>query len=369
MHFFKLNVFFNIIILSFLYFKLTYYLSYYLYTRIINCMNKIILSSFFLFFYFGIFAQNNPKELGTVNWYRNLQKAKTESNLLHKPILILFQEVPGCSTCKNYGSNVLSHPLVKEAIETHFIPLCVYNNIGGEDKKVLEYFNEPSWNNPVVRIVDSNLKDIVTRINGDYSSYGLVSAMVAALQNSNKSVPEYIKLLESEFKSRTLGTEKATIGMYCFWSGEKLYGKLDGVVATKAGFMGGSEVVEVEYCPKQISLKTLVNEGKQNSCADRLFSDKEANLKIEQKQLSSFKVDKEIKYYIHNTQYKSVPMTSLQAARINSLLAQGKTVEAFLSPRQIQIFQSVKNKSSKNYIGEDIVKVWDEAYNSANVTK
>jgi hypothetical protein len=63
-----------------------------------------------LFIYIGIFAQNNPKELGTVNRYRNLQKAKSESKSNQKPILILFQEVPGCSTCKNYGSNVLSNP-------------------------------------------------------------------------------------------------------------------------------------------------------------------------------------------------------------------------------------------------------------------
>ncbi len=361
-----LNLFFDIILF---YFKLTYCLSYYLYTRIINCMNKIILSSFFLFFYIVLFAQNNPKELGTVNWYRNLQKAKTESNLLHKPILILFQEVPGCSTCKNYGSNVLSHPLVKEAIETHFVPLCVYNNSGGEDKKALDYFNEPSWNNPVVRIVDSNLKDIVTRINGDYSSYGLVSGMVAAMQNANKTIPEYLKLLESEFKSKALGTEKTTIGMYCFWSGEKLYGKLDGVVATKAGFMGGSEVVEVEYCPRQISLKTLINEGKQNSCADRIFSERESDLKIDQRALSTFRTDKENKYFIYNSQYKSVPMTSLQATRINSLLAQGKAIESLLSPRQIQIFHSAKNKNSKNYIGEEIVKVWDEAYSNVATNK
>ena len=361
-----LILFFDIILF---YFKLTYCLSYYLYTRIINCMNKIILSSFFLFFYIVLFAQNNPKELGTVNWYRNLQKAKSESKSNQKPILILFQEVPGCSTCKNYGSNVLSHPLVKEAIETHFVPLCVYNNIGGEDKKALDYFNEPSWNNPVVRIVDSNLKDIVTRINGDYSSYGLVSGMVAALQNANKTIPEYLKLLESEFKSKALGTEKTTIGMYCFWSGEKLYGKLDGVVATKAGFMGGSEVVEVEYCPRQISLKTLINEGKQNSCADRIFSERESDLKIDQRALSTFRTDKENKYYIYNSQYKTVPMTSLQATRINSLLAQGKAVESLLSPRQIQIFHSAKNKNLKNYIGEEIVKVWDEAYSNVATNK
>ncbi|HOJ91142.1 MAG TPA: hypothetical protein PLH86_08580, partial [Saprospiraceae bacterium] len=94
----------------------------------------------------------------------------------------------------------------------------------------------------------------------------------------------------------------------------------------------------------------------------RIFSERESDLKIDQRALSTFRTDKENKYYIYNSQYKSVPMTSLQATRINSLLAQGKAVESLLSPRQIQIFHSAKNKNLKNYIGEEIVKVWDEAY-------
>ena len=96
----------------------------------------------------------DPVELGKVHWIRNLDEAKLKSQRECKPILILFQEVPGCATCRNYGSDVLSQPLIVEAIETYFIPLAIYNNKGGHDGEVLLMYNEPAWNNPVVRIVD-----------------------------------------------------------------------------------------------------------------------------------------------------------------------------------------------------------------------
>lgn len=148
-------------------------------------------------------------------------KSTSRSYFKEKPILILFQEVPGCGTCKNYGTNVLSHPLLKEAIETYFIPLCIYNNTKGTDQEALTYFKEPSWNNPVVRIVNHELKDIVTRINGDYTAYGLISGIIATMQKNKLKIPEYLLLLEKEYKAKALGTETATVGMYCFWSGEK----------------------------------------------------------------------------------------------------------------------------------------------------
>ncbi len=38
---------------------------------------------------------NSPVEIGLVNWNRDLEKAKIESAKSKKPILVLFQEVPG----------------------------------------------------------------------------------------------------------------------------------------------------------------------------------------------------------------------------------------------------------------------------------
>ena len=69
-------------------------------------------------------AQSNsqPKELGKVTWLRDYDKAIALAKKEQKDVFILFQEVPGCSTCRNYGQNVLSNPLMVEAIENSFIP-------------------------------------------------------------------------------------------------------------------------------------------------------------------------------------------------------------------------------------------------------
>ena len=78
---------------------------------------RLVLSSFFALLSVCLMAQQ-PIELGTVNWLRDFDQAIAESQKQQKPVFILFQEVPGCATCQNYGSNVLSHPLIAEAIET-----------------------------------------------------------------------------------------------------------------------------------------------------------------------------------------------------------------------------------------------------------
>jgi len=69
--------------------------------------------------------RTNPKdqdeELGVVSWYRDYDQALKIAQSQNKSVLILFQEIPGCSTCRNYGHNVLSHPMLAEAIQDLFV--------------------------------------------------------------------------------------------------------------------------------------------------------------------------------------------------------------------------------------------------------
>lgn len=308
------------------------------------------------------FTRAGDIELGRVNWLRNLQTGLQKSKDSGKPILILFQEVPGCSTCKNYGSGPLSHPLLVEAIEQYFIPVCIHNNKEGLDKAALKLFNEPSWNNPVIRIVDKDLKDILGRLAGDYSSYGLVSKINAALLVCGIKIPGYLSLLEQEFRAKQFGSSQATFGMYCFWSGEKTYGKLEGVLTTNAGFMGGSEVVTIQYDQSKIGLEELIKFGKLQNNADRLFTNE--NLKINSipiSKLGSFRQDAETKYYLYKSDYKYVPMTDMQATKLNAALGNGLSDDSMLSPKQIQYYKSIQDKDKsklKIQIGKGIGDGW-----------
>lgn len=308
------------------------------------------------------FTRAGDIELGRVSWLRNLQTGQQKSKESGKPILILFQEVPGCSTCKNYGSGPLSHPLLVEAIEQYFIPVCIHNNKAGTDKAALTLFNEPAWNNPVVRIVDKNFKDILGRLAGDYTSYGLVSKINAALVVCGIKIPGYLNLLEQEFRAKQFGSSQAIIGMYCFWSGEKTYGKLDGVIATNAGYMGGSEVVTIQYDQSKIGLEELIKFGKLQNNADRLFTNENSKINsIPISKQSSFRQDAETKYYLYKSDYKYVPMTDMQATKLNAALGHGLKDDSMLSPKQIQYYKSIldKDKSKlKSQIGNGIVDGW-----------
>ncbi|MBK8954210.1 MAG: thioredoxin family protein [Saprospiraceae bacterium] len=304
-----------------------------------------------------------PVELGKVNWLRSLDAAREKSKSDNKPIFILFQEVPGCHTCRNYGSEILSHPLLVEAIETYFVPLCIYNNKGGEDAKALKLFNEPAWNNPVVRITDSNLKELVMRLSGNYSMFMITNQIVSAMIKIGERPPEYLLLLEEQAKAEYTGIQSLYAQMYCFWSGEKQYSRLPGIVSTRAGFMSGHEVVEIQYNPKNLSANEIVRFGKMNQVADKIYSNDKLSIteKITIESVSDFKVDRENKYYLYNSNYKYIPMLPLQALRVNNLLSEKQPVDHLLSPRQLERLHEqigLPEKKRKNMISEDMIKSW-----------
>lgn len=314
-------------------------------------------------------TNNQPEELGAVQWSRNFEQSFAEAKKSSKPVFILFQEVPGCSTCRNYGNHVLSHPLIVEAIETLFEPIVVYNNKGGKDAEMLKYFKEPSWNNSVVRIVNEDRKDILPRLNGNYSAAGLVNYMLRSLDLYNQVAPRYLELLEEELTASMIGTERATVAMYCFWTGEGKLGNLNGVVATKAGFMGGQEVVQIDYDPSKINYEQLIQEAKQASCASHVYTENEeqqmtAKKIVGQNSVStkkSFRLDREPKYYLSKTHYRYVPMTNLQAARANSLVGKGKSPNELLSPRQVALAKKIvanPNIKWKDAIEVNFAEAW-----------
>lgn len=273
-------------------------------------------------------AQTNPVELGDVHWLRNMDEAKARSKKEGKPILILFQEIPGCETCRNYGHDVLTHPLIVEAIETEFIPLAIYNNKGGHDAEVLRQFSEASWNNPVVHIADSNGSNLIPRLSGNYSAAGISALMTNALIKNKGIAPAYLQLLTDELTAYQKGTSSVTYSMYCFWTGEAVFGKINGVFKTTAGYQGGKEVVSVQFDPAIVSRSEL----------DKIA----ANQKCNASSGGNFKPDSTPKYYLSNSAYKVIPMMDIQKCRVNSALGEGQDPKVFLSPRQLAFMQTSK---------------------------
>lgn len=312
---------------------------------------KLVSVFFFLFSLSGnaqnSFSKNEHEELGAVTWHRSYEQAIALAKEEKKPVLILFQEVPGCATCRNYGHNVLSHPLMVEAIENYFIPVAIFNNKGGKDKEILKKYNEPAWNNPVVRIIDSNEKSLASRVGNDYSALTLCRRMKEALIKNGSEVPEFLNLLELELSSIQLNTiDETHFKMYCFWTGEKELGKLEGVVSTQSGFMGHNEVVKVRYNKQLITKETLVSQA-----------EKHHFYPINKGTYNSAPND--IHYYLQHSKYKFIPLTELQQTKINSALGNRKSGHIYLSPKQKKWFKQL-TASAQFSLSTDFFEAWQQ---------
>ena len=226
----------------------------------------------------GKTASRQPVEVGVVDWLRDLGEATELSAETGKPIFALFQEVPGCSGCKQFGRDVLSNRVVVDGIEEAFVPLLIHNNTGGVDAEVLRAFNEPAWNFQVVRFLDAKSNDIIPRKDRVWETGPLVERMIETLNKAGRPIPSYLRIIEQENSERL---QLAHFAQPCFWVGEMEFGQIDGVVATQAAFMGGHEVTSVWFDPEEISLTALSKEGKRRSVASVVFADAEGVAELE----------------------------------------------------------------------------------------
>ena len=204
---------------------------------------------------FDVFKKNRlslsqPIEVGTVSWLRELDDAKAQAASEGKPIFALFQEVPGCHGCKQFGSEVLSHPVIVDAIEEAFVPLLIHNNSGGRDAEVLAMYGEPAWNYQVVRFLDSAGADIIQRRDRVWDAGPLAARMIRTLEAADRPIPRYLRLLEQELSDRL---DVIHLVQGCFWVGEMEIGQIEGVVMTEAGFLSGHEITSAWFDPLEIS--------------------------------------------------------------------------------------------------------------------
>ncbi len=138
----------------------------------------------------------NPVEAGDVHWGRDFDASLRRSAEEGKPVLVLFQEIPGCSGVRQFGREVLTNPELVRAIENEFIPMLVYNNrSSGIDRELLERYREPSWNYQVIRFLDARGKDVIPRKDRVWTTGAVAKRMIKALVAVNRPVPDYLQNL------------------------------------------------------------------------------------------------------------------------------------------------------------------------------
>ena len=143
---------------------------------------------------YGGETAKNPIEVGNVQWGRDFDDALKNSAETGKPVLVLFQEIPGCAGCQKFGSEVLTNPSLVKTIENEFIPLLVYNNRrGGMDQELLKRYGEPAWNFQVIRFLNAAGNDVIPRKDRIWTTSGVALRMIEALIAANRPVPKYLK--------------------------------------------------------------------------------------------------------------------------------------------------------------------------------
>lgn len=296
---------------------------------------------------------SNPPELGRVRFPRDVDAALEVAQKENRPVFALFQEVPGCSTCTGFGRGPLSHPLVVEAIETLFVPVCVHNNAGGADAKALERFGEPSWNNPVVRFLDGRGQDVIARKDGVWSEAALVERMGEALVAAKVAIPRWFDLALLE--ARAAQSERAVFAMYCFWEGQARLGGLDGVLDATPGFFDGREVVDVRYDPRRIALRDLASAAAEFDCARDVYLPRAADVaslpellrargKVLEGDVRRAPDSDDLRSLKRVRALDLLPLTRAQAIRVNAeLAAKNATRPGTLTPRQEALRARIAN--------------------------
>jgi len=227
-------------------------------------------------------------------------------------------------------------------MENEFIPVAVRNNSEGADAKILARFGEPAWNNPVLRFLDGEETDIVPRRDRIWSSGDVAARVVEALAAARREIPLYMDLAMRELSPHK--PQRATFAMHCFWEGEVRLGALDGVITTRAGWVGKLEVVEVVFDASRIGYGALLKKAMEMECASKVFvhanSQKEVVLALAPG--LSAPIDgrakdakpSDDKYRLKKSPLRFLPLTPMQATKINAALGSGQAAHRWLSPAQ-----------------------------------
>ena len=123
---------------------------------------------------------------------------------------------------------------------------------------------------------------------------------------------------------------------------------MNGVVATRAGWVGGDEVVEVTFDPLLLSRADL-EKSAFAGCARKKFVTG-----------TPVRAAEDQKYYLSQSPLRAVPMTSAQAARIHASL-QGKDAQRWLSPRQREaalLIQGLTDHPWESLVGVPLDTAW-----------
>jgi hypothetical protein len=141
------------------------------------------------------------------------------------------------------------------------------------------------------------------------------------------------------------------------------------VLFTYAGWIGKTEVVEVTFDPSVISYEKLVRHASKRKCVSPVFTRDDAQQKTAaqivgngaKRNNDNVRGVKDNKYQLSRTALRHVPMSAIQATRINANVGQAAR---WLSPKQKELLGQIEAHPKAGWpvlIGVDVRKAWAQA--------
>jgi hypothetical protein len=174
--------------------------------------------------------------------------------------------------------------------------------------------------------------------------------MIEALRAAQRPIPPYLQFLAL----RDASVRSTTFAMHCFWEGEARLGGLPGVTATRAGWIGTHEVVQVTFDRREIRFEELLQKAKELQCTSRVYAHdrgqweiarKDPDLTVELLSEAESMRDAEPadqRYFLRQTPLVWLPLTDYQATKVNAAVAAREDVQVWLSPRQRALRQRIQ---------------------------
>ena len=146
---------------------------------------------------------------------------------------------------------------------------------------------------------------------------------------------------------------------------------IDGVVATRPGWLAKREVVEVHYDPTVVTYEALVKQASAKKCDAPVFTRSKEQQEVAAKIVGEKAVRNDDavrtdddKFYLSRTVLKYVPMMPLQASHVNAWVGEREDPTPLLAPSQLELAKTIKANEDAGWpvaIGVPFPEAWKKA--------
>ena len=133
------------------------------------------------------------------------------------------------------------------------------------------------------------------------------------------------------------------------------------MVSTKAGWLDGKEIVEVVFDAKVTSYRALLKQARCVKDPSTAYVYDQESLEVAKRVVGTDAVliktaarvakTSDQKYYLRQTPYFLLPLTRVQAARLNAVIGDkkiGRDPRAWLSPSQLALLAAIEKRFRTN---------------------